>query len=75
MSASEPTENPNRLLTAKDVAERWQVSPAHVYGLARAGKIPTVAIGRYYRFRLDALIEWEQQGGTQSSSSDRRARA
>jgi excisionase family DNA binding protein len=55
----------SRLLTADDVAERWQVSRSQVYALVRAGKLPTVAIGRYYRFRLDALIEWEQHGGTE----------
>jgi len=71
MSAADLAENPNRLLTADDVAERWQVSRSQVYGLVRAGKIPTVAIGRYYRFRLDALVEWEQQGGTRSAVSGR----
>jgi hypothetical protein len=35
------------LLTAEQVAARWQVSTAHVYRLARDGKVPTVAIGRY----------------------------
>jgi excisionase family DNA binding protein len=36
-----------RLLTAEQVAARWQVSKFHVYRLARQGKVPTVAIGRY----------------------------
>jgi excisionase family DNA binding protein len=52
-----------RLLTAEQVADRWQVSKYHVYRLAREGKMPTIAIGRYYRFRLTALVEWEQAGG------------
>ncbi len=34
------------LPTTEQVADRWQVSRAHVYGIARAGKLPTVAIGR-----------------------------
>jgi excisionase family DNA binding protein len=64
---------PQGLLTAEQVAASWQVSRAHVYGLARSGRIPTVAIGRYYRFRLDALIEWERAGGTRVySGRDRR---
>jgi hypothetical protein len=37
---------------------------SQAHALVRAGKIPTVAIGPYYRFRLDGLIEWERQGGT-----------
>lgn len=82
MSNATPTNSPQhapsdrdqqRLLTAEQVADRWQVSRTHVYGLARAGKIPMVGIGRYYRFSLDALIEWEQPGGTQVySGRDRR---
>lgn len=49
-----------RLLTADDLAERWSVSKDHVYRLAREGRIPRVAIGRYYRFRPDAIERWEQ---------------
>lgn len=69
MSAPDRAQNHDRLLTADDLAERWQVSRSQVYALVRAGKLPTVAIGRYYRFRLDALIEWEQRGGTQPNST------
>jgi excisionase family DNA binding protein len=58
-----PTADAHRLLTAEQVAERWQVSKYHVYRLAREGKVPVVAIGRYYRFRLAALVEWEEAGG------------
>ncbi|MFL5854033.1 MAG: helix-turn-helix domain-containing protein [Solirubrobacteraceae bacterium] len=31
----------------------------HVYRLAREGRIPAVRLGRYYRFRVDALERWE----------------
>jgi excisionase family DNA binding protein len=48
-----------RLLTADQLADRWQVSKAQVYRLARDGRIPTVAIGRYYRFRVAAIEAWE----------------
>jgi excisionase family DNA binding protein len=51
------------------------VSRSHVYALVRAAKIPTVVIGRYYRFRLDALVEWEQRGGTRMLRSDDDGRA
>jgi excisionase family DNA binding protein len=53
-----------RLLTADDLAERWQVKRAHVYRLAREGRIPTVVIGRYFRFQLEAIERFEAAGGT-----------
>lgn len=48
-----------RLLTAEQLAERWQVPKAHVYRLAREGRVPVVVLGRYYRFRLDQIEAWE----------------
>jgi excisionase family DNA binding protein len=48
-----------QLLTAEQLAERWQVAPAHVYRLAREGKVPVVKLGRYYRFRADAIERFE----------------
>ena len=48
-----------RLLTADDLAERWQVPRAHVYALTRRGEIPTVRLGKYYRYRLDQIEAFE----------------
>jgi excisionase family DNA binding protein len=48
-----------QLLTAQELAERWQVPTAHVYRLARDGRIPCVTLGRYRRFRLDAIEAFE----------------
>lgn len=48
-----------RLLTADELAERWQVPKSHVYRLTRDEAIPTVKLGRYYRYRLDAIEAWE----------------
>lgn len=61
------------LLTADDLAARWQVSKAHVYRLAREGRVPCVPIGRYYRFRLAAIEEWElaQEGERMTDPSQR----
>ncbi len=44
-----------QLLTAEQVAERWQVPKSQVYRLTRNDAIPTVKFGRYYRYRLDAI--------------------
>lgn len=48
-----------QLLTAEQLAERWQVKESHVYRLTRAGEIPAVRLGRYYRYRLDAIERFE----------------
>jgi excisionase family DNA binding protein len=52
-----------RLLTAEDLAARWQVPCSHVYRLARDGKLPVVRLGRYRRFRLAEIEAFEASGG------------
>jgi excisionase family DNA binding protein len=53
-----------KLLTAKEVSEVLQVTPARVYELARGRAIPTVRIGeRQVRFDENALREWIARGG------------
>ncbi len=51
--------SPGQLLTADQLAERWQVPKSQIYNLTRAGEIPTVKIGRYYRYRLDSIEAYE----------------
>ena len=51
------------LLTADDLAARWQVKPSHVYRLTRDKRIPTVKLGRYYRYRVDEIEAFERDGG------------
>jgi excisionase family DNA binding protein len=48
-----------QLLTADQLAARWQVPPSHVYRLTREDRIPVVKLGRYYRYRLDAIERFE----------------
>jgi excisionase family DNA binding protein len=48
-----------QLWTAEQVAERWQISAAQVYRLARDGEIPCVTLGRYRRFRLASIEAFE----------------
>ncbi|MBK8294602.1 MAG: helix-turn-helix domain-containing protein [Solirubrobacterales bacterium] len=55
-----------QLLTATDLAERWQIEKATVYAHTRAGSIPAVRIGRLYRYRLDAIEQYERNGGGRS---------
>lgn len=57
------TSNVPRLLTAEDLAGRWQVEASQVYRLTRSGLLPVVRLGRYYRYRLQAVEEFECDGG------------
>lgn len=59
----------DHLLTAEQVAERWQVPRSQVYRLAREGRLPAVTIGRYYRFRMTMLEQWEENGGSEASGA------
>jgi len=52
------------LLTAEQLAARWNVPKAHVYRLAREGRLPTVQLGRYRRWKLDQVEDFERAGGT-----------
>ena len=46
------------LLTAQEVVERLGVSRDWVWAQARAGVIPHVRLGRYRRFRAEAIEAW-----------------
>lgn len=65
------------VLTADQLAGRWQVPKSHVYRLTREGMIPTVKLGRYYRYRLDVIERWElgEPEPTQGDVAVARARA
>ena len=54
----------DRLMTAAELAARWQVPKSHVYRLTREGRLPAVALGRYYRYSVPAIAEFEARGGT-----------
>jgi excisionase family DNA binding protein len=51
--------NPGRLLTAEQLADRWQVPTSQVYRLTRDGRIPAVKLGRYYRYAPAAIEAFE----------------
>ena len=48
-----------QLLTAEQLAERWQVPKSHVYHLTRTQQIPAVKLGRYYRYAPAAIEAFE----------------
>lgn len=49
-----------RLLTAEDLCEMWQVKKSWVYDEVQAGRLPHVKLGRALRFRQADLDEYVQ---------------
>jgi excisionase family DNA binding protein len=47
-----------KLLTAEEVADQLGVGVKWVWAQARAGTIPHVKLGRYRRFRPEAIERW-----------------
>ena len=56
MSASSAT--PERLLTPDEVADVLSLSRELVLKQARAGKIPSLKLGKAVRFRLESINQW-----------------
>jgi excisionase family DNA binding protein len=54
-----PTES--ALLFAEDVAAMVGMTRKWVYIETRAGRIPHVALGRYYRYRPESIDAWLRQ--------------
>lgn len=55
---SRPPAGAEPLLDAIAVAEWLQVTTSWVYAETRAGRLPHVNLGRYYRYRRSALEAW-----------------
>jgi excisionase family DNA binding protein len=58
-----------QLMTAEQLAERWQVPTSQVYRLTRDGAIPAVKLGRYYRYSPAAIERFE--AGDETSEARR----
>jgi excisionase family DNA binding protein len=53
-----------RLMTAPEIADKFEVSTARVYELARTGLLPgVVRIGRQVRFNPEAIKSFIENGG------------
>ena len=62
-----------RLLTAEQVAARYQIAVSQIYRLTRNGVLPAVKLGRYYRYAPAALEAFE--ASFNDPKPDRRAAA
>jgi excisionase family DNA binding protein len=62
------------LLFAEDVAELVGMKKDWVYAETRAGRIPHVRLGRYYRYRSESIDAWirELEDGSVRSLRARR---
>ena len=63
-----------RLLNADEVAVLLGVPKTWVYAETRAGRMPHVTLGRYRRYRREALEAWiaERERGPIAASTSRR---
>jgi excisionase family DNA binding protein len=57
------------LLTAAEVAELLGVPVSWVYEQSRRGRIPTVTLGRYRRYRRDSIQAWLEKLERDSAGS------
>jgi len=62
----------NALMTASQVAERWQVAVDAVYRPSQRGALPCVRVGRYVRFRPESVERFEREGGYEAQSEEAR---
>jgi excisionase family DNA binding protein len=49
------------LLVAGEVAAMLRVTTGWVYAQTRAGRMPCVRLGRYYRYRAAAIQAWLEE--------------
>jgi excisionase family DNA binding protein len=54
-------DNPEQLMTKKEVAQRWQTSAKTVERRSRKDGLPYIQIGRQIRFRLADVLAYEKK--------------
>ena len=50
----------NYYLTPRELAKRYQVTQQQITKLARHGVLPAIKVGKLWRFKLEAIEEWER---------------
>jgi excisionase family DNA binding protein len=69
-----PSASADDLLTAEEVAALLRVTLAWVYAQTRRKRIPHLRLGRYVRYRREALGAWMKEVETTSSTPSPPAR-
>ena len=62
-------------MTAAEVAELLGVPKSWVYEQSRRGAVPTVTLGRYRRYRREAIEAWVEQQERNRLATHTRSRA
>ena len=52
------TNGRRELLTAEEVADMLGMGVDWIWAQTRAGRIPSISLGRYRRYRREAIEEW-----------------
>ena len=47
-----------KIMTTKEIAKYLKLHPITICKLSKQGKIPSIRIGRVWRFDKDAIDEW-----------------
>lgn len=63
-----PADQPPEILLAREVADILRCSDQQVYNLARAGKIPSIRIGKLVRFRRSEILAMQQSQSAEEES-------
>lgn len=65
LAPTPPSDDPNRLLTAHEIAVRLAVPESWVREHTRTGRLPHLPLGRYRRYRWESVLRWlaEQEAG------------
>jgi len=50
-----------RLMTAEQVAELLGMDVEWVWKMSRRGEIPTITLGRFRRYRREAILRWLEE--------------
>lgn len=65
---STPTNEPPRLISAKEVSEILSISQRTLWRMLSAGRmIPPIRLGRVVRWRADEVTQWIANGCPQST--------
>ena len=53
---------PDKILTVKELSVYLKIPKTTIYKLVREGKIPSQKIGRHLRFHREVIEEWMKRG-------------
>lgn len=67
LNGNDPSRTIEPLWTIEDAARFLRLNPSTVRAMARQGKIPSIKVGRNWRFQKSSLAEWLAKNSYDSS--------